>query len=130
MNLVKLSVINVSAIVGAVFAFIAMPAQSATVTNCGPTICYTYDDAQAATALFGTPSLVGDSLVFLPPNFRAESLNGAGTDVVSANFIFDEIYSVGGDDITSLVVFESGDYDIINGSEVGVDILFSVVSNH
>jgi hypothetical protein len=99
------------------------------VDECGTSICYSYDDAQGAVLLFGTPTLVGDSLVFLPPNFRAESLNGAGVDIATANFIFDNVYSKNGvTDITNLTVYESGDYDIINGSEVGVDILLTVVN--
>jgi len=118
-----------TAAVVAVYAIFVLPAQAAPVTQCGPTICYSYDDAQAATALFGSPTLVGDALVFLPPSFRAESLNGAGTDIVSANFIFDEVYSVSGADIANFTVFESGDYEMIGGDEVGADILLTVVSN-
>lgn len=117
-----------TAAAAAVLAMFALPAQAASVTDCGPTICYTYDNTQVATNLFGTPTLVGDSLVFLPPNFRAESLNGAGTDVVSANFIFDEIFTKSGNDIANFTVYESGDYDLINGDEVGVDILLTVVN--
>jgi hypothetical protein len=107
---------------------VSFTSQAASVTQCGPTICYTYDDAQSAVGLFGTPTLVGDSLVFLPPDFRAESLNGAGTDIVSANFIFDEIYTISGTDIADLTVFESGDYETINGDEVGADLLLTVVN--
>jgi hypothetical protein len=124
-----MTVVKYTATLAAVFAIFSMPVQAAPITKCGTSICYTYDDAQGAVGLFGTPTLVGDSLVFLPPSFRAESLNGAGTDVVSANFIFDNIYSKNGvSDITNLTVYESGDYDIINGDEVGADVLLTVVN--
>ncbi len=56
----------------------ALPAQAASVTLCGPNVCYEYDDAQSGATSFGTPTLSGDALVFLVPNFRAESLDGEG----------------------------------------------------
>jgi hypothetical protein len=120
-----------TALVVSLFGMYSLQANAGTVTDCGPSICYTYDDAQAATALFGTPTLVGDSLVFLPPSFRADTTTldvSETTDIVVANFIFDEIYSVNNVDITRLIAYESGDYDIIGGSEVGADVLFTVVN--
>jgi len=98
----------------------------------GDTITYEYDDVAnaAALALFGAPTVVGDELRFLPPSFRAESIDGAGSDVVSANFIFSRIYSHGGGDIMSISVVEFGDYEIINGDSVGADVLLTVSNNN
>ena len=111
-------------------AFATAPASAAVVTQCGPNICYEYDDAQAATALFGLPTLSGNALVFLPPSFRAQSTDGAGIDTATANFIFTDVYSVDGvSEVQNIVVVEFGDYQITNGDRVEADLLLSVVNN-
>lgn len=113
-------------------AFAPLPAIAATITLIGDTINYEYDDVAnaAALALFGTPTIVGDQVRFLPPAFRAESVDGAGSDVVSANFVFSRIYSQGGADIMSISIVEFGDYEIINGDSVGADILMTISNNN
>lgn len=114
------------------FAFVisAQTASAAPVTQCGPTICYTYDDAQVAVGLFGQPTLVGDSVRFLPPNFRAQSDDGALTDTATANFIFDDVYTKSGNDIYSIRVIESGDYEITNGDWVSADMYLQIANNN
>lgn len=108
---------------------IATPVSAAAVTQCGPNICYSYDDAQAAVALFGLPTLVGNSLVFLPPDFRAESSDGAGIQTSTANFVFSNVYSADGvSEIQNIVIVEFGDYEITNGDRVAADLLLSVVN--
>lgn len=80
-------------------------------------------------SLFGLPTLAGDSLVFLPPSFRAQSTDGAGIDTATANFIFDEVYSRNGvTELRGLTVFESGDYEVTNGDRVNADLFLSVVN--
>jgi hypothetical protein len=120
------------------FAFLlsAQTVSAASVNHCGPTICYTYDDAQAAVALFGLPTFVGDAVRFLPPSFRAQSDAGvaqntplASRDTVVANFRFDRVYSGTGKDIGFIRVVEAGDYEIINGDDVGVDLFVQAASN-
>ena len=113
----------------------------ATTLDCSANICFQYDETQGAVAYFGTPTLVGDAEVFLPPNFRAESINGAGihapfgqTDIQSANFIFDRVYSVSGGEIGSVLVSEAGDYDISGDTgglpdNVHVDIYTQIANN-
>lgn len=112
--------------------FASAPAFAATVTLPGTTITYEYDDVAnaAALALFGAPTIVGDQVRFLPPSFRAESVDGAGSDVVSANFVFSRIYSNGGADIVSLSIVEFGDYEITNGDSVGADVLLTASNNN
>ncbi len=103
-------------------------ANALTVTQCGPTICYEYDDAQAAVAQFGTPTMSGDSMVFLIPSFRAESddgLSGTGGDgyvEVSAGFVIDSVYALSGEAIQLISLTEFFDYDIINGGEVTAEL--------
>lgn len=118
-------------IASAALAFMAVAgsATAATVTTCGPNICYEYDNAQAGILKFGTPNLVGDTMQFLPVNFRAESSNGAGFDVDSATFVFNRVYSVSGAEIISITAAESGDYRIIGGGTVDVDLYLQAASN-
>ncbi len=110
-------------------AALSAPASAALVTVCGPTICYEYDDAQPGIGKFGSPNLIGDAMQFLPVDFRAESANGAGFNVDSATFLFNRVYSLSGADIVSVMVSESGDYRIINGGFVDVDLFLQAASN-
>ena len=103
---------------------------AALVTLTGDTMNYEYDDAQPALAEFGIPELIGDEIRFLPLNFRAESTDGAGTDIESANFVFSRVYSIDKSAITELEVVEFGDYNIVNGDNVTADLLFSVFNNN
>jgi len=54
---------------------VATTAQSAIITQNGTDISFTYDDS----TFFGTGTVVGNSISFLPTDFLAESLNGAGS---------------------------------------------------
>ena len=109
----------------------SLSSQAALVQLIGDSVIYEYDDATnaAALALFGTPTIAGDDVRFLPPSFRAESVDGAGSDVVSANFIFSRVYSINGDDIAEIQVLEFGDYEITNGDSVSADLLLTASSN-
>ena len=103
-------------------------ANAATVTKCGPTICYEYDDTQAAAAIYGQPTLLGDMLRFLPQNFRAQSDDGEGLVQTSASFVFDRVYTIGGEDIDKIMINEFGDYEITNGDRVSDDLTLDVVN--
>jgi hypothetical protein len=105
---------------------------AALVTLNGSAIKYEYDDVanSAALAIFGTPTIHGDEIRFLPPSFRAESIDGAGTDLITANFVFSRVYSTNKKAITELKVVEFGDYLITNGDNVTADLLFSVFNNN
>jgi hypothetical protein len=96
----------------------SLPGQAATVSACGPNVCYEYDNAQTAVALTGTPTLVGDAMVFLPISFAASSANGAGwvtTGGATGNFIFSRVYTVNAlNEIATLGVHEEYDYNIID----------------
>jgi hypothetical protein len=114
----------------AAIAVAPFTSHAASVTQCGPNVCYTWDNAQAAIALTGNPNIVGDSAVFLPPSFIAHSNfpNTAGTVTTTANFIFDRVFasSDGGltvnpnNEVTSLNVHEEFDYEIISGSPANI----------
>lgn len=95
-----------------------LPAEAATVSACGPNVCYEYDNAQTAVALTGLPTLVGDAMTFLPVSFAASSSGGAGwttTGGPTGNFIFSRVYTTNVlNEITTLDVFEEYDYNIID----------------
>jgi hypothetical protein len=117
-------------IAAAGLSLFALSSYAAPVTLVGTTVNYVFDDTQAAIALFGTPTIVGDDVRFLPPAFRAESANGAGIQVATANFIFDRVYSTNNMEIGSLKVVEFGDYKIVNGDSVQADLLLTASSNN
>jgi hypothetical protein len=115
------------ALLSAIFA--SQTVSAASVTQCGPSICYAYDDAQAAVSLYGTPTLIGDMLRFLPQNFRAQSDDGQGLVSTSASFFFDNVYSVSGEAIDEIMITEFGDYAITNGDRVSDQLSLDAANN-
>jgi hypothetical protein len=106
------------------------PSYAATVSACGPNVCYEYDDTQAAIALTGAPTLVGDDMEFLPPAFIAHSTGGAGWDTTTANFIFSRVYTVNPlNEIATFRTFEEFDYEIITDGEVRATLYTQARSN-
>lgn len=120
-------ILKVATVAG--FAFSALMAQAAPVTLVGDTVNYVYDDEQDALTLFGTPTIQGNVVRFIPPSFRAEATDTSGATITTANFIFDRVYSTDGKDLMEIKVVEFGDYEIINGGAVGGDVLLTATSN-
>ena len=92
-------------------------AQAATITQMGTDVTFTYDDA----TLYGTGSVVGNSIFFSPTAFKAESLNTAG--VVTANETLNITVTVKPSSsyvINEFALVEQGDY-LLNGSSSSVD---------
>lgn len=105
-----------------VLAAVALPAHSATVTLCGPTVCYEYNDDPGVNTginVFGAPSLLAgsDFLEFTPTTFTVSASNG-GSQSLTAVFLFDRIYSATGGEIQFLAVWDSGNYRILGGGQV------------
>lgn len=82
------------------------------ITDCSANVCYQYDRDQAAAAVFGLPTLVGDTMRFLPSNFRAESLNTQGVVSTNGTWLFNRVYSQSGAELSTILITESGDYGI------------------
>jgi len=82
-------------------------ANAASVTECGDTICFTWDDTELS--IFGTPSIVGDKIIFDPTTFVANSLNGDGVVTTNAtvNITLDVMEGYAFD---SMSLDEAGDY--------------------
>jgi hypothetical protein len=90
-------------------------ASAVMVTQNGTDVSFTYDDA----SLFGLGSVVGNSLFFTPPNFRAESANGAGAITANENLIIDVAVLTNGYTISEMAMTENGDY-VWNGAGASV----------
>ena len=82
-------------------------ANAATVTQCGDTICFTWDDTERS--IFGTPSIVGDKIIFDPTTFVANSVNGEGVVTTNATVNI-TIDAMAGYAFDSMSLAESGDY--------------------
>lgn len=106
----------------------SLPARSM-VIDCGPNVCYQYDEAQAGMSSFGAPVRVGDEMQFLPPALLVASAGGIGPLSLSVAFVFDRIFSVAGGEILSFGVFEEGDYEIIGSGSVGASLALKAESN-
>lgn len=104
--------------------------QAASVTLCGPNICYVYEDTQAGIAYFGAPTLVGDDLRFLPTTFMAmASIANPTVDIRTATFVIDQIYASGGQALATVGVTEIGDHRVRGSGEASADLFLLVSSN-
>ena len=93
----------------------SLQVHATSVTLFGTDVKFTFDNA----SLFGSANVVGNSLFFLPTNFKAESLNGAGTVTASDTLIIDVVATTPGYDLTSFSMLEQGDYSR-NGIDASV----------
>jgi len=90
-------------------------ANAANVTVFGDDVKFTYDDA----SLYGSGTVIGNTIFFTPASFQAESLNGAGLVQMSESLgITIEITSIGFA-MNGFQILEDGDYEF-NGSGASV----------
>jgi hypothetical protein len=97
-------------------AIASAQANAANVTIDGGNFTISYDTA--AAGLFGTPTLVGSTLVFMPagnPGFSAQTDNGV--KVTNSTFSF-MITADPGYTLSSFNLFEGGDYLLIGNSSL------------
>lgn len=103
----------------------ATSANSAIVHLAGNSVDFSYDDS----TLFGTANVIGDSIFFLPTNFKAESRNGAGA-VTTNETLNITIQATAGHTIDTVVLHESGDYRLSGaGASASVNGLLAVTSH-
>jgi len=99
----------------------------------GTAVVYEYDvlDNSAALALLGTPDLLGDTLRFLPPDFRVQSSNGTGIPAGgrAASFTFSSVRSLDGSALASISWLEFLDYRLDNGGQVFAGLDLEATSN-
>jgi hypothetical protein len=108
------------ALVGLTVGVTVTSGQAAPVTLVGTDIDVTYDDAAGWLALYGTPTVTGNNILFTPSGFDAESLDGAGLQQTSSTLEL-RIDAHAGMSFVSLFVLERGDYKLDGaGSSVSV----------
>lgn len=88
------------------------------VTVSGTNVSFTYD--ADLLGLYGTPSVSGDSLIFTPTNFFAESVDGAGYDITNATLNI-SITANTGYQFSMVSLTERGDYALV-GDDASVSV--------
>jgi hypothetical protein len=117
------------AVAGFLVAFLLGASRAdAMVVDCGPRICFQYDETQAAAAAFGLPFRVGDTLEFLPPAAVALAAGAGNPASLSATFIIDRVFSSLGN-LAGLQLHVEGDQDATAGSSVGSSIGLQAFDN-
>lgn len=111
---------------GCVFYFGAAATNAALITQPGTDIKFTYDDS----SLFGTGTVVGNSISFTPTNFKVESLDGAGLDTLSETLNITIESTTDGYIMDVFHLAEKGDYRLKGDPTADVDAsaYFSVES--
>ncbi|QOJ00798.1 MAG: hypothetical protein HRU70_09950 [Phycisphaeraceae bacterium] len=112
-NLMVASAAALFASAGSAFAFVPWANPSGNGSN------FAWDNGGSDNGLFGSPTLVnGDTFVFFPQNFRAESTNGVAASV-GDRLQFDIIVNTGFF-LSGIRIAEFGDYGIVGqGGSVG-----------
>ncbi len=87
-------------------------AQAATVTLFGDDVSFTFDDS----TIFGSASIAGNSIAFVPSNFAttASNLDGIVTQSGTINITIEA--TTAGFDMTSFLLNETGSYSLAGGS--------------
>jgi hypothetical protein len=106
------------AIIGLSAALLSCNALAVVQTLVGTNVTYVFDDA--LMGLYGTPILSGDSLVFTPINFKAQSTNGQGI-VQTSSTINVQVYTNANYNFSAFNLTELGDYSLI-GSDAQVAV--------
>jgi len=105
---------------------LATSAHSATITQMGTDISFTYDDA----TLFGVGTVSGNNIFFTPDAFLAQSIDGAGVATSVDTLDIHVVTTTAGFNLTSFLLIENGDYKLEGaGANVDADTVFQVVSN-
>lgn len=93
----------------------------------GTTVDYlnvTENSTTDSGALFGTPTLAGDSLVFNPVSFGASSINGAAPDLTDGTLTA-AIVAKPGNFISKISISESGDYTVFGNGTAATKVTVS-----
>lgn len=106
------------AVIGISAALLSFNALAAIQTLTGTNLTYVFDDS--LMGLYGMPTLSGDSLVFTPTSFIAQSTNGQGI-VMTSSTINVKVYANSNYSFSTLSLKEMGDYSLI-GSDAQVAV--------
>ena len=108
-------------------ALLTLPllANAATVTLYGDDVKFSYDDS----SLFGSATVVGNNIFFLPTAFRAESFNGQSPSPTLDTLNIVAEVTTAGYVMTGFSLLEQGDYRLsTGGTSVGVNTNIQVSS--
>lgn len=90
----------------------------------GNTVCFLYD-VTAVSALYGTLTVSGDSIISTPGNFLATSVDGGSAQTVGSGTV--RVAAKDGYSLMSINVAERGNYRMTGpGSNVDLDALFEI----
>lgn len=98
--------------------FVAQTASASSVTLSGSSVDFTYDDT--LLSLFGTPTVLNNSIYFTPVNFDVASLNGTGINIANATLNLKVTPKIGFD-LDTVALNESGDYLLLGRGFKGVE---------
>jgi hypothetical protein len=106
---------SVVIVVLSVFGWVASSSQAAGIpwgnaTGSSPGF-FSWENGSNATNLFGDPVAIGNSLVFFPQNFKAQSSNGVADQ--KSDQISVDITTAGNLNATQINIYELGDYGIL-----------------
>ena len=90
--------------------FTSFPASAAIVQLIGDTVDFFYDDSQPGMAVYGTLSVVGDSIFASPTGFRASASNGAADSINPIGTV--TVVAKSGYRFDSVLVAQQGDYQL------------------
>lgn len=95
----------------------------------GTAISFSWSGGGSDTALFGSPTIIGDSFVFFPSQFRAESTNGVADSTYDRLEV--DLTALAGKNITGIRITEYGDYGILSSGSVQVSggLFFTNIGN-
>ena len=102
-------------------------ASAVVITQAGTDVSFTYNDA----SLFGTGTVVGNSISFSPTSFSAQSLDGAGNVIVADTLNVTVLATTAGFAMDMFGLQELGDYRISGAPSANADASarFNVLSN-
>lgn len=100
---------------GCAACLLSASVNSAIVTLNGTDVSFTFDDA----SLFGSASVIGNSLIFTPTSFSASSSNGAGAVQTTDTLNIKIETTTAGFNLTSFSVLELGDYSVSGSTNNG-----------
>src|SRR4051794_24571487 len=112
MRLMKLSALLASVCLA---GLIASSVQAAAIPWSNPTGTapgFTWNGGSNDTNLFGSPTVVGNTFLFFPSNFKAHSTNGVGTPALANDRLEVDIHAKPGFSLLGVNVNELGDFGI------------------
>jgi hypothetical protein len=97
-------------------AFCASAAPVPWSTPSGSTADFDYSNGQSDTGLFGSPTIVGNSFLFFPSSFTAQSANGQAA--ITNDRVSFTLMAKPGVKIYGMTIGEDGDYSILGTGTV------------